>query len=234
MSCKHGNWEPCEECEAEDAIYKSGFSEGAASVMKEIREKGTVVEAFLQQELDNVHVIKAEVLQAQEPSPASDQTIRYATDLAIYLAKKFYPDVTQWRPLDDLVGVLTQIDNMVAGVAVDRDALQAKVAEQSAEIERLTEQVRYRAKSHEINCGLIAEKTATIAQQAERIAEQAAMIEKCEKAISIAAHSRIAILRNSDPSNEGYPYRTDDEVAKIDGYTSSLIEALAAIAANKS
>ena len=44
-------------------------------------------------------------------------------------------------------------------------------AEQSAEIERLTEQVRYMAKSHEINCGLIAEKTDTIAQQAERIAE---------------------------------------------------------------
>jgi len=24
MSCKHGNWEPCEECDAEDALYASG------------------------------------------------------------------------------------------------------------------------------------------------------------------------------------------------------------------
>jgi len=28
MSCKHGNWEPCEECEAEDALYKSGVVSG--------------------------------------------------------------------------------------------------------------------------------------------------------------------------------------------------------------
>ena len=28
MSCKHGNWEPCEECEAEDALYESGVMIG--------------------------------------------------------------------------------------------------------------------------------------------------------------------------------------------------------------
>jgi hypothetical protein len=41
MSCKHGNWEPCEECEAEDALYESGRQ----SVFKQLREKGTAVEA---------------------------------------------------------------------------------------------------------------------------------------------------------------------------------------------
>ena len=235
--------------------------------------------------------------QQPAPSPASDQTIRYATDLAIYLAKKFYPDVTQWRPLDDLVGVLTQIDNMVAGVAVERDVLRA-------EVERLTNErwcptvcpitgrpffmwiehyesgrmvptyggpfdsytIPIKGDDGEFVCerydhdeggwlvdevvglglrlcndqhedyefGTLEARDATIAQQAERIAEQAALIEKCEKAISIAAKSRIAVLRNGDPSHEGYQYRTDDEVAKIDGYTASLIEALSAISAHKS
>lgn len=28
MSCKHGNWEPCEECEAEDVLYASGVTNG--------------------------------------------------------------------------------------------------------------------------------------------------------------------------------------------------------------
>ena len=28
MSCKHGNWEPCDECEAEDALYEDGVTAG--------------------------------------------------------------------------------------------------------------------------------------------------------------------------------------------------------------
>ena len=28
MSCKHGNWEPCDECEAEDALYADGVTAG--------------------------------------------------------------------------------------------------------------------------------------------------------------------------------------------------------------
>ena len=35
MSCKHGNWEPCEECEAEDALYASGVTSGK----KEAKDK---------------------------------------------------------------------------------------------------------------------------------------------------------------------------------------------------
>lgn len=31
MSCKHGNWEPCEECEAEDALFASGVAAGKKS-----------------------------------------------------------------------------------------------------------------------------------------------------------------------------------------------------------
>lgn len=35
MSCKHGNCEPCEECEAEDTLYASGVASGK----KEAKDK---------------------------------------------------------------------------------------------------------------------------------------------------------------------------------------------------
>lgn len=41
---------------------------------------------------------------------------RWATELAISMAKRFYPEVTQWKPLPDLLGVITQIDNMTTGL----------------------------------------------------------------------------------------------------------------------
>lgn len=28
MSCKHGNWPPCDECDELDAAYKSGYEHG--------------------------------------------------------------------------------------------------------------------------------------------------------------------------------------------------------------
>ena len=36
--------------------------------------------------------------------------------LAKSLARKFYPEVTQWECLDDLAGVISQIDNMTTGL----------------------------------------------------------------------------------------------------------------------
>jgi hypothetical protein len=40
----------------------------------------------------------------------------YATTLAIAMHAKYYPEVTQWKPLPDTLGLLTQIDNMVSGL----------------------------------------------------------------------------------------------------------------------
>ncbi len=40
----------------------------------------------------------------------------YATRLAIAIHAKHYAEVTQWKPLPDLLGVLTQIDNMTSGL----------------------------------------------------------------------------------------------------------------------
>jgi hypothetical protein len=44
------------------------------------------------------------------------QARNYATTLAINLHAKHYPEETQWKPLPDLLGVLTQIDNMTSGL----------------------------------------------------------------------------------------------------------------------
>lgn len=46
-----------------------------------------------------------------------DPAYQYALGLATALRKKHYPEVTQWEPLDTTLGLLTQIDNMVAGLA---------------------------------------------------------------------------------------------------------------------
>lgn len=44
------------------------------------------------------------------------EALRYATELAKNLHTKHYSHVAEWEPLPDLVGVLTQIDNMTAGL----------------------------------------------------------------------------------------------------------------------
>lgn len=122
--------------------------------------------------------IEAEVLQAQEPVAMDDTTYSM-----LHLSAPQPPAPCPKCENDARRSEYWKAEHL-AGNAVITE-LQAKVAEQSAEIDRLTEQVRYRTKSHEINCSLIAEKTTTSAQQDERIAEQAALIDKCEEFISM-------------------------------------------------
>ena len=45
----------------------------------------------------------------------------YAVRLATAIRERHFPDVTQWRPLPELIGVLTQIDNMTSGLVVTTD-----------------------------------------------------------------------------------------------------------------
>jgi hypothetical protein len=56
-----------------------------------------------------------------------DDAQREAVELASFMAKKFHPDVPQWRPLDYPAGVISQIDNMVAGLTADFAAAQAQI-----------------------------------------------------------------------------------------------------------
>ena len=50
-----------------------------------------------------------------------EESYQYALRLADALRKKHYPDNTDWRPLGDLLGLLTQIDNMVADLCAPTD-----------------------------------------------------------------------------------------------------------------
>jgi len=49
--------------------------------------------------------------QAQE---LEQHTLTYSRNLCLHLARKFYPEVAQFEPQDDVLGMLTQIDNMTA------------------------------------------------------------------------------------------------------------------------
>jgi hypothetical protein len=42
--------------------------------------------------------------------------LKSTQELAKAMAKEFYPEVTQWKVLDDLAGVISQIDNMTTGL----------------------------------------------------------------------------------------------------------------------
>lgn len=53
---------------------------------------------------------------AKQYALAECRAMSYATTLATALHAKHYMEVTQWKPLPDLLGVLTQIDNMTASL----------------------------------------------------------------------------------------------------------------------
>lgn len=57
-----------------------------------------------------------------------DDAQREAVELATFMARTFHPDVPQWRPLDYPAGVISQIDNMVAGLAAELAAAQEREA----------------------------------------------------------------------------------------------------------
>lgn len=56
----------------------------------------------------------------------------YALNLAHNLRKRLYPENKSWEPLPDILGLLTQIDNMVAGLAHPQEAESLR-----AEVDRL-------------------------------------------------------------------------------------------------
>ena len=89
----------------------------------------------------------------EEYSPAR-QVKDYATALAISIHAKHFPEVTQWEPLPDTLGLLTQIDNMVSGLVRPRQAsdFPDDHAAVAAERERCAHQVRHAARLHGLCC----------------------------------------------------------------------------------
>ena len=58
-----------------------------------------------------------EAIKASLTQPEQEPWLLESTQtLAKNLARKFYPEVTQWECLDDLAGVISQIDNMTTGL----------------------------------------------------------------------------------------------------------------------
>lgn len=73
-------------------------------------------------DLEAVEAIALEVdkrLRAQQPAApvSTDAAYQYALNLANSLRERLFPDNTNWRPLGDLLGLLTQIDNMTTAIA---------------------------------------------------------------------------------------------------------------------
>jgi len=85
--------------------------------------------AAVQQALDALEVVWREhkaidglrqLLEQPEPVQEHELALYEATQIATWLWKNFYKDTApQWEVLPDIRGVLSQIDNMVAGLKYD-------------------------------------------------------------------------------------------------------------------
>lgn len=74
-------------------------------------------------ELDRVIIREMAADEIEQLRRKRDEATRYAENLAVALSRHF-PHVPQWKPLSgDLIGLLTQIDNMTAGLSPARAAL---------------------------------------------------------------------------------------------------------------
>lgn len=62
----------------------------------------------------------------EQVTEGQDAAYRYACELANALRRKHFPEVPNWKPLDDVFGVLTQIDNMTTGLARHRREAQGR------------------------------------------------------------------------------------------------------------
>jgi len=58
-----------------------------------------------------------------------DEAMRQGLYLAKYLHQKHYIEVTNWEPLDDPAGVISQIDNMIAGMSARIAELESRLTE---------------------------------------------------------------------------------------------------------
>ena len=82
---------------------------------------------------------------------------REALELVTSIQCKEFPELTTWQPLDDVAGIISQIDNMYAGVREQRDKARMQVNEYKEALQ-----------SAESTC-------ATMAQRIEREAEDYAV-----------------------------------------------------------
>lgn len=69
-------------------------------------------------------------------APQASAEYAYACNLAVTIwQKRFKQEMPEWKPCDDLIGVLTQIDNMVADLVVPQDVRNAALEEAATAVE---------------------------------------------------------------------------------------------------
>jgi hypothetical protein len=104
----------------------------------EIDEVVAAVRALVPQpfaEGDDEALVRAVLAQIKSISPRrepeQEPAYSYAKQLSEAIWSKHYKDIApHWKPLDDLIGVLTQIDNMTAGLAPPRREWQGLTEEE--------------------------------------------------------------------------------------------------------
>lgn len=105
--------------------------------------KDSVIASMTEKILSNT---APEVVSKAEHERVKEELAAYhreALSLATHLAKHEFPEVSQWKPLDNVPGLISQIDNMMAGVRQRRDQAvwDKNAAEQDAE--RLALQLKH-------------------------------------------------------------------------------------------
>ena len=105
--------------------------EAARKILKDVDE--FVVRTDLGMEMIAADIARALMAERKKALEEAAEAQKYATDLAASLCRKHWPENIGWKPLPDLYGVISQIDNMTTGIAdkAYRKALEeaAKVAE---------------------------------------------------------------------------------------------------------
>ena len=66
---------------------------------------------------DEAKALLVQIIQAARAAPARDQEALMALNIARYMQERFYPEAKDFEPLNDLMGLLTQISNMATGLA---------------------------------------------------------------------------------------------------------------------
>lgn len=89
MSCKHGNWEPCELCQAEEESFNNGLESGKAEAQEEIKN-WTDGYAILLKENTNLKNLLDRISETTVPYNLNGESI--FCDSVITLWNEVYPD----------------------------------------------------------------------------------------------------------------------------------------------
>ncbi|MCF8156697.1 MAG: hypothetical protein K9K35_11880 [Rhodoferax sp.] len=164
----------------------------------------------------HIKTLEAELKKLEAPA----WLLKSTQDLCLSLAKRVYPEVTGFQVLDDLAGVISQIDNITCGMerkrdqaaqAQDKDALFFERAEKLAQTQ-VADPVRF----------TLDQLTAAIA-----IARAAALDEAALVAGGLYQHYRDLYKGRTEPINKDHRYNPHtDGVADGAGMAEDAIRAL--------